>query len=92
MFVPNPKPTYTIRGTDESLTKRALLAYLRQPDSRIRDVSDTHSGLTFHDDRAYVVLRNRHNVTIAVYRVRWDQLRRMRRWPKEVENPTATNP
>ena len=47
--------------------------------------SDSASGLVFHNDKAYVALRNGSD-TLAVYRVRNDgMLKRLRRWPAAVE-------
>ncbi len=70
-------------GMAESpIVRRAFAAYFRaggvdQPANDSREVE--------HGAHRYVVLRNVSG-TLAVYRVRNDgMLRRMRRWPKEVE-------
>lgn len=67
---------------DDPLVRRAFAAWFRgggsdQPANDSREVE--HAG------HRYVVLRNVNGI-MAVYRVRNDgMLRRMRRWPKEVE-------
>jgi hypothetical protein len=83
---PAPAPTFGRLVASEALTYRALIAYIRSlgyfpdefPDQR-------KSGLVIHNDKLYIVLRNKHT-TFAVYRVRYDDvLRRLRRWPKAIE-------
>jgi hypothetical protein len=68
---------------DDDVMRRALAAYFRggattQPNSG-------ESGVQLIGDRRYVVLRNSDGL-LAIYRVRNDgMLKRMKRWPKELE-------
>ena len=69
----------------DDLLKRAYSAYFRfadgQPDQPAQSLSDVRS----HQKRKYVVLANSRR-TLAVYRVRNDgMLRRMKRWPKQLD-------
>lgn len=67
---------------DDELTRRALAAYFRAGGT---DQPSGDSGVVKRDEKLYVVLRNV-NGTLAVYRVRNDGvLRRMRRWPSDVD-------
>lgn len=67
----------------DELTRRAFAAYFRTGGT---DQPTKGSGEIEHDGKRYVVLRNRSGL-LAVYRVRNDgMLRRMRRWPAELEH------
>lgn len=71
---------------DGALTRRALAAYFRSGGDFAAIPSEGNSGLMFHNDKAYIALRNGSD-TLAVYRVRNDGiLKRLRRWPADVEN------
>jgi len=70
---------------DRDLLRRAFAAYFRSGGDFAMQPSDSASGLVFHNDKAYVALRNGSD-TLAVYRVRNDgMLKRLRRWPAAVE-------
>lgn len=67
---------------DDDLTRRAFAAYFRT--GGMDQPGDT-SGVVRWDEKLYVVLKNQEG-TLAVYRVRYDGvLRRMRRWPWELD-------
>lgn len=71
---------------DEALTRRAFAAYFRSDGEYAPIPSGATSGLTVHNDKPYIALRNSSD-TLAVYRVGSDGiLRRLRRWPKAVES------
>lgn len=64
-------------------TQRALAAYFRTADEIVDQPSD--ADLIEYDGKDYVVLRNRQGV-LAVYRVRTSgALKRLKRWPAELE-------
>jgi hypothetical protein len=72
----------------DELLSRGLRAYYtkaaREGHSANHPSMDA-SGYEEVDDKDYVVLRNAHGV-LAVYRVRHDgMLKRLRRWPAELE-------
>ena len=70
--------------SDEDLLRRAFAAYFRAGDS-MDQPGATASTVQKHKGLRYVVLRNNYR-TLAVYRVKADGiLRRLRRWPKELE-------
>jgi hypothetical protein len=75
---------------DEDLTRRAVVAYVRTG-GVAGDVSDRRSGPVTVGGKTYVALRNRRGGVVAVYRYRTTGLlRRLKRWPKAIENmPTA---
>lgn len=65
---------------------RAMAAYFRsaKPGESLAQPSNTSSGEQQHDGKWYVVLRNGGGV-LAVYRVRNDDmLKRLKRWPAEI--------
>jgi len=67
--------------------RRAFAAYFKtaEADGGIPIQPANTSGLRSHDGHDYVVLENANGV-LAVYRVRNDGvLRRMKRWPVQVE-------
>jgi hypothetical protein len=65
------------------LTGRAFAAWFR---SGAIDQPANTSGVRVHDGKNYVVLQNANGI-LAVYRVRNDgKLKRLRRWPKAVED------
>jgi hypothetical protein len=70
----------------EDLLRRAFAAYFRTArGEEIDQPSKSSSSVELRQDKAYVVLRNARAV-LTVYRVRNDDmLRRMTRWPKNVE-------
>ena len=64
--------------------RRALAAYYRSAGSDGYDKPANTSGEAEHDGHRYVVLRNTGGV-LAVYRIRNDgKLKRLRRWPTEI--------
>jgi hypothetical protein len=69
-------------------TTRALIAYLRRPDSDAPDAlpDAKRSGPVEFNGKRYIVLRAARGATLAVYRVRaFDgQLKRLKRWPVEL--------
>lgn len=68
--------------SDSALTRRAFAAYFRAGGT---DQPANTSGVVTHNGRRYVALHNVNGV-LAVYRVRNDGiLRRLRRWPSELE-------
>jgi hypothetical protein len=70
---------------DGALLRRAFAAYFRSGGEFAMQPSASNSGLVFHNDKAYVVLRNGSD-TLAVYRVRNDGiLKGLRRWPAALE-------
>jgi hypothetical protein len=72
----------------DELTQRAFAAYFRHPPAgAILDQPDSASGPVEWQDKTYVVLFNVNGV-LAVYRVRTSgALKRLVRWPKEIERP-----
>jgi hypothetical protein len=71
----------------DDLTRRAFAAWFRSENDGEASVDQpsNHSGPVEHNGKTYVVLRNVRG-TMAVYRVRTSgQLKRLRRWPAEVE-------
>ena len=69
------------KDTDAALISRAMAAYFRIGSGQ--QLADKSAVRTL-DAKRYVVLAN-DNGPLAVYRVRGDGiLRRMRRWPKEL--------
>lgn len=75
------------RPSDEELTQRAIAAYYRSArGGEILDQpSSGASGVTEHEGKEYVILRNVNGV-LAVYRVRPSgALKGLRRWPKELD-------
>ncbi len=71
----------------DDLTARAFAAYFRYPDAPMLDqpAGEPWSGPQDWQGKRYVVLRNSRGV-LAVYRVRTSgALKRLVRWPKEVE-------
>jgi hypothetical protein len=72
----------------DDLTRRAFAAWFRSEndgEAASVDQPSTSSGPVEHNGKTYVVLRNVRG-TMAVYRVRTSgQLKRLRRWPAEVE-------
>jgi len=61
---------------------RAYAAYYKAGD---QDHPGDMSGVQEHDGKEYVVLRNINGV-LAVYRItRSGQLKRLKRWPKELK-------
>lgn len=77
-----------LSGTEEAVVQRAIAAYFRSAshEGLIYQQPASHSGIEEHDGKQYVVLRNINGI-LAVYRVRPSDgvLRRMKRWPKELE-------
>ncbi len=74
----------------DELTARAYRAYFmtakREGAYSPDQPAASDSGPVSHNNKDYVVLRNINGI-LAVYRVRYDGiLRRMRRWPKALEN------
>jgi hypothetical protein len=63
--------------------QRAFRAYYRS-DGEHAPIPSSFSRLTSHQGRLYAVLENG-NGALAVYRIKYDRLRRLRRWPKAVE-------
>lgn len=70
----------------DDLLRRAFAGYFRTArGEELEQPSQSTSRVEVREDRAYVVLRSAREV-LAVYRVRNDgMLRRMARWPKDVE-------
>jgi hypothetical protein len=71
----------------DDLSRRALAAYFREAGRRgdVADQPGYFSGPVEHQGKTYVVLANSQRI-LAVYRVRTSgQLKRLRRWPTEVE-------
>jgi hypothetical protein len=81
-----PRRPLSTAFTDRDLGRRALAAYYRT-ENRAGVIPDAPSGwgdVVEHQGLTYVVLANSYR-TLAVYRVRTSgQLKRLRRWPKEV--------
>jgi len=66
-----------------SYFNRALAAYFRYGGTE--QPNHGHSGEQEHNGKRYVVLRNVNGI-LAVYRITTDgQLKRLKRWPKELE-------
>jgi len=64
---------------DEAYMRRALRAYYRSGSDRI---PSRHSGVCFHEGRAYVRLESGSDI-LALYRVTdTGRLKRLQRWPK----------
>ena len=79
--------TTATQATGDQLTSRAFAAHFRAcaREGTIASQPAGDSGVTEHDGRLYVVLRNVNGV-MRVYRVRNDGiLKGLRRWPKEIE-------
>lgn len=77
-----------VLGEDSDLTRRALAAYWKagKENPRLDQPENGASHLEDNEGRRYVVLSNV-NGTLAVYRLRNDgQLKRLKRWPKEIES------
>jgi hypothetical protein len=75
------KKTESLLDYDQ-MKRRAMAAWFR---SGGIDQPASNSGVEEYDDKYYVVLRNVNGV-MAVYRIRNDDsLKRLKRWPKEVE-------
>ena len=77
-------------ASDRELTNRAFAAWFRTcARELIPDQPANNSGVTNHGGHVYVVLHNAKGV-MAVYRVRNDGiLKRLRRWPSELEQGYA---
>lgn len=77
--------TFVMPGAAQcaDLVRRARVALLQAGDAR---APDDRSGVRLHKGLGYVVLR-RTEATLAVYRVRPDNLmlRRMKRWPATLD-------
>lgn len=73
-----------LRLEDEEYVRRAIAAYFRSSGPGQPMPANT-SSVVEHEDKFYVELHNV-NGTLAVYRIRNDGiLKRLKRWPKEVE-------
>jgi hypothetical protein len=67
---------------EDGYLQRAYAAWYR---SGGRDVPANDSSVLTHEGKDYVVLKNANGV-LAVYRIKKDGLlRRLRRWPEEIE-------
>jgi hypothetical protein len=64
----------------DDLLSRAYRAYFTSEGDRADQPREVISGQEEDGDKSYVVLRNSLR-TLAVYRIRNDRLRRLRRWP-----------
>jgi hypothetical protein len=84
-----PRAVATPLAETDDLVRRARAAYYRE--GYVGDPETTSGHVTELDGKRYVVLAGAHGV-IAVYRVRTFDgvLRRMRRWPADVEARPAT--
>jgi hypothetical protein len=72
-----------LRFDDDEMIRRAKAAWFRTGGSD--QPGSSHSGVEESNGKHYVVLRNVNGV-MAVYRIRNDGiLKRMKRWPEEVE-------
>ena len=82
-----PKSQEWPGGEEEDYVRRAIAAFLRNagPNELVPMPANT-SSVQEHKGKFYVELHNV-NGTLAVYRIRNDGvLKRMKRWPLEVEN------
>lgn len=80
-----------IRADEDELLRRAVAAYVRSGDGELVDQpAPARSGIAEHDGKEYLVLRNARR-TLAVYRVRaYDGvLKRLRRWPEQIEEVSS---
>lgn len=66
----------------DDLTRRALTAYAKSDGPAAVKVSVSHSGVFTVGDKTYVVLADRRENVLAVYKHRPSGLlRRLKRWP-----------
>jgi hypothetical protein len=79
--------TYHLGRLTDDLFARAAAAYYRGPhDADDGQPMPYQSYLAEHEGRQYIVLANTRTF-LAVYRIRQSgMLKRLRRWPKEVED------
>jgi hypothetical protein len=78
---------------NDDLFARAAAAYYRAPRADADgQPAARHSYLAEHEGRQYVVLAST-DAFLAVYRIRQSgMLKRMRRWPKDIEARSAPSP
>lgn len=72
-----------VRADEDDLVRRALAAYFRSGE---HDQPSKGGRVAAHDGKFYVLLRSVRGL-VAVYRIRaYDAvLKRLRRWPEEIE-------